>query len=93
MRPPYDCSYPLTAGELRRAIASVDDDTPVYVVLDMSDDNYNPATGTYDLAHPIERVDVETLCDVESFYGDDEEETNLVLYLAEDFYCQFQNQK
>lgn len=80
---PYDCDrkYTLTAGELRKKLSGVSNDTKVFVVTDKSDDNYDE---NYRLisVHPVETVEREWAYD-EAGDGD---ELNLLLHLPQGFY-------
>lgn len=78
---PYKHDEPLTAGQLRNKLKGVSNDTPIFIVLDKSDENYNE-DGILRNVHPVTSVEREKVWDEFS----DEYERNLILHLDDNFY-------
>lgn len=81
MQLPYKHDEPLTAGQLRNKLKGVSNDTPIYIVLDKSDENYDE-NGNLKYVHPVTTVERETVWDEFSDYP----EKNLILHLDDNFY-------
>lgn len=82
---PYKHDEPLTAGELRNKLKGVSNDTPIFIVLDKSDENYNE-DGYLRNVHPVTSVEREKIWDEFS----DGYERNLILHLDDNFYEHFE---
>lgn len=82
---PYKHDEPLTAGQLRNKLKGVSNDTPILVVLDKSDENYNE-DGILRNVHPVTSVERETVWDE----FDDHPEKNLILHLDDNFYDSYE---
>lgn len=78
---PYKYDEPLTAGELRNKLKGVSNDTPVFIALDKSDENYDE-DGNLRYVHPVTSVEREKVWDEFS----DDYERNLILHLDDNFY-------
>lgn len=81
MNLPYNHDAPLTAGQLRNKLKGVSNDTPIFIVLDKSDENYDE-DGNLKYVHPVTAVERETVWDEFSDYP----ERNLILHLDDNFY-------
>lgn len=81
MKLPYTHDEPLTAGQLRNKLKGVSNETPVFVVLDKSDSNYDEE-GNLRTVHPVTAIERETVWDEFSDYP----EKNLILHLDDHFY-------
>lgn len=81
MQLPYKHDAPLTAGELRNKLKGVSNDTPIFIVLDKSDDNYDE-DGHLRFVHPVTYVERETVWSEFSDYP----EKNLILHPDDNFY-------
>lgn len=82
---PYKHDEPLTAGQLRNKLKGVSNDTPIFIVLDLGDDNYDE-DGNLRYVHPVTSVEREWLVDEFS----DEVGKNLILHLDDNFYEHFE---
>lgn len=82
---PYKHDEPLTAGQLRNKLKGVSNDTPIFIVLDKSDENYNE-NGNLKNVHPVTAVERETVWDESSDYP----EKNLILHLDDNFYDSYE---
>ncbi len=78
---PYNHDEPLTAGQLRNKLKGVSNDTPIFIVLDKSNENYDE-NGNLRYVHPVTAIERETVWD--EFDG--EPERNLILHLDDNFY-------
>lgn len=78
---PYKHDEPLTAGQLRNKLKGVSNDTPIYIALDKSNDNYDE-DGNLRYVHPVTAVEREKVYDEFS----EDYEHNLILHLDENFY-------
>ena len=81
MQLPYKHDEPLTAGQLRNKLKGVSNDTPIFIVLDKSDENYDE-DGNLRYVHPVTYVEREKIWDEFS----DDYERNLILHLDDNFY-------
>lgn len=81
MKLPYKHDEPLTAGELRNKLKGVSNDTPIFIALDRSDENYDE-DGHLRYVHPVIMVEREKVYDEFS----DGYERNLILHLDDNFY-------
>ncbi len=77
----YKHDETLTAGQLPNKLKGVSNDTPVFIVLDKSDGNYDE-DGNLKIVHPVTAVERETVWDEFSDYP----EKNLILHLDDNFY-------
>ncbi len=78
---PYNHDEPLTAGQLRNKLKGVSNDTPIFIVLDKSNENYDE-NGNLRYVHPVTAIERETVWDE----FDCEPERNLILHLDDNFY-------
>lgn len=77
----YKHEESLTAGQLRNKLKGVSNDTPIFIVLDKSDENYDE-NGNLRYVHPVTAIERETVWDE----FDSEPEKNLILHLDDNFY-------
>lgn len=93
MKPLYDYNpeYVMTAGELRKMLGDVSDNAPVFVLLDISDTNYDEESGLYRVVHPVDHCESEEIPPEPDFHDDDDnDEENVIIHLCEDFYYTYE---